>query len=172
MLSVDQCRSPSLRRLDPHLASSTPHRRYRCWGKEEGAPCWGRRVERRCRCHWGRREESRSLHACALPYLRMPLSMGKKRGVPWSARSRAAAPPSAIADVGEEGRSAAADVVGEEERSIAVSTPMCRCTTDCCRWGRRGECSSCLVADRRYRWRTVMSASPPSLSRSNGERQS
>jgi hypothetical protein len=27
VLGVDQCRSPSLRRLDPHLASSAPHRR-------------------------------------------------------------------------------------------------------------------------------------------------
>jgi hypothetical protein len=54
--------------------------------EEEGAPCWGRREERHCRCHWGRREEQHGLHACAPSHLRMPLPMGKKRGVPWSAR--------------------------------------------------------------------------------------
>jgi hypothetical protein len=120
---------------------------------EEGAPCWGRREERHCRCRWGRREERRGLHAHALPHLRMPLPMGKKRGVPWSACSCAAAPPSAIADVGEEGRSAAADAVGEEERSVAVSASACCHTSGYCRWGRRWECSSCLTADRSSKWR-------------------
>jgi hypothetical protein len=46
--------------------------------------------------------------------------MGKKRGVSWSARSCATVPPFAIADVGEEGRSAAAD--GEEEGSAAAAS--------------------------------------------------
>jgi hypothetical protein len=121
--------------------------------EEEGAPCWGRREERRCRCRWGRRVERRGLHARAPPHLRMPLPMGKKRGVSWSACSHAAAPPSAIADVGEEGRSAAADAIGEEERSVAVSTPAFCHTSDCCRWERRGECSSCLTTDRSPEWR-------------------
>jgi hypothetical protein len=69
--------------------------------------------------------------------------MGKKRGVPWSARSCATVPPSAIADVGEEGRSATAD--GEEEGSAAAA--------------------SRLIDPQ-------SGASPPSLSRSNGERLS
>jgi hypothetical protein len=76
-------------------------------------------------------------------HLRMPLPMGKKRGVPWSARSCATVPPSAIADVGEEGRSAAAD--GEEEGSAAAALR--------------------LIDPR-------SGASPPSFSRSNGERLS
>jgi hypothetical protein len=80
------------------------------------------------------------LHAAAPP---MPLPMGKKRGVPWSAHSCATVPPSAIVDVGEEGRSAAAD--GEEEGSAAAA--------------------SRLINPR-------SGASPPSLSRSNGERLS
>jgi hypothetical protein len=120
--------------------------------EEEGVPYWGRREEHRCRCHWGRREERRGLHAHVRPHLQMPLSMGKKRGVLWSARSFTAVPPSAIADVGEERRSAAADDVGEEERSVAVSTPACRRTSGYCRWGRIGECSSCLAADRSLEW--------------------
>jgi hypothetical protein len=111
--------------------------------EEEGAPYWARREEHRCRCHWGRREKRHGLHARARPHLRMPLPMGKKRGVPWSARSCAAAPPSAIANVGEEGRSAAAD--REEEGSAPAAS-----------W---------LIDPRN-------GASPPSLSRSNGERRS
>jgi hypothetical protein len=88
--------------------------------EEEGAPYWARREEHRCRCRWGRREERHGLHASARPHLRMPLPMGKKRGLPWSARSCAATPPSTIANVGEEGRSATAD--GEEEGSAAVAS--------------------------------------------------
>jgi hypothetical protein len=73
----------------------------------------------------------------------MPLPMGKKRGVPWSARSCATVPPSAIVDVGEEGRSAAAD--GEEEGSATAASRLID------PWS---------------------GTSPPSLSRSNGERLS
>jgi hypothetical protein len=69
--------------------------------------------------------------------------MGKKRGVLWYARSCATVPPSAIADVGEEGRSAAAD--GEEEGSATAASRLIDPQSD---------------------------TSPPSLSRSNGERLS
>jgi hypothetical protein len=82
--------------------------------------------------------------------LLMPL--GKKRGAPRSPRLHAAAPPDATAD-------------GEEEGSVVVCSLMrhraslchCRCwrrrEEHCCRWGRRGECSSCLAADRSPEWR-------------------
>jgi hypothetical protein len=73
------------------------------------------------------------------------MSLGKKRGVPRSPRLHAAAPPDATAD-------------GEEEGSAVVCSLMrhcaslchCRCwrrEERCCRWGRRGECSSYLAAD-------------------------
>jgi hypothetical protein len=81
--------------------------------------------------------------------LLMPL--GKKRGAPRSPRLHAAAPPDATGD-------------GEEEGSAVVCSLMrhhaslchCRCwrrrEERCCRWGRRGECSSCLAADRSSEW--------------------
>jgi hypothetical protein len=43
--------------------------------------------------------------------------------------------------VGEEGWSVVADAIGEEERRVAVSTPVRYHTSGChCRWERRGEC--------------------------------
>jgi hypothetical protein len=81
----------------------------------------------------------------------LPMLLGKKRGAPRSPRPRAAAPPDATAD-------------GEEEGSVVVcalvhrraSLCHCRCwrrrEERRCRWGRRGECSSCLAADRSPEW--------------------